>query len=295
MHRYVTRLRNIGIMGGIDADLATCRERIVALTSDAPSSCGERPASGTFSSEARARTQVGTWTPRSGPFADEATSVSIVEGRPHMLDGAVVVLDGARGEAGTADAVLRDVFARDVPCIAFIDGISAAQDLEAMVDSIFSDLGVTAVPVHLPYNDERGAHLIDLLEQRLVLERDNGERELRPVPAAAQPLVDRLRRRIVDVCAERDDSILGASTTGLDVGGDELARALREATLARDSRVLVVTCGSLGARRGLGLLLDALVTYLPSPAERHPSAVWSVARGLERSASASEGLRRSRG
>ena len=47
-------------------------------------------------------------------------------------------------------------------------------------------LGVTAVPVHLPYNDERGAHVIDLLEQRLVLERDNGERELRPVPAEAQ-------------------------------------------------------------------------------------------------------------
>ncbi len=289
MQRYVTRLRNIGIMGGIDAGSATCRERIVELTSD------ERPVSGTFGEGGRVRPQVGTWTPRSGPFADEATSVSIVEGRPHMLDGAVVVLDGARGDAETAEAALREMYVRGVPCIAFIDDVSAAQDLEAMVDSIFSDLGVTAVPVHLPYNDELGSHLIDLLEQRLVLERENGDRELRPVPAAVQQVVDRLRRRIVDVCAELDDSILGASTTGLDVGGDELARALREATIARDSRVLVVTCGSLRARRGVGPLLDAIVTYLPSPAERHPSAVWSVARGLERSASATEGLRRSRG
>src|SRR5690606_17638008 len=128
------------------------------------------------------------------------------------------------------------------------------------------DLGMTTLPIHLPWTDERGTHVIDVLEQRLVLEPDTGtQRKLRPLPEQARETVGRLRRRIVDACAEIDDAIHGASAAGLEVGADELARALRKAALARDARVLVVTCGSLRGRRGVGLLLDALVTYLPSP------------------------------
>ena len=107
MQRYVTRLRNIGIMGGIDAGSATCRERILELTSDPPTNRGERPASGTFGTDAGVPAQVGTWTPRSGPFADEATSVSIVEGRAHILDGALVVLvEGIAGRERKRDPLV---------------------------------------------------------------------------------------------------------------------------------------------------------------------------------------------
>ena len=271
MQRDVTYLRNIGIMASIDAGNARCRDRILELISTAASADGEPVSSERFAVGSLVPARVGTWTPRSGPFADESVTLTVLEGSPRALDGALLVLDGARGTAETAETAFRDAFARRVPCIAFIDDVGSVDDLDAMVSSLESDLGVTAVAVHLPWRDERGSGVIDILEQRFVLGRDEGdERELCPVPAAAKETVARMRRRVVDVCAEIDESILGASAGGLDLGGYELARALRKGTLARDSRVLVVTSGSLRSRTSVGVLLDAVVTYLPSPAERPP-------------------------
>ena len=269
MKRDVSRLRNIGIMASVDAGNASCRERIFELirgdrTSDVESSFG--PLHPGHLSPASS----GTWAPRSGPFADDATTLTFVSRSAGVVDGALVVLDGARGTPETAEASLRDMCARRVPCVVFIDDVGSIPDVQAMVDSLEADLGMTALPLHLPWNDERGAHVIDVLEQRLVIGDGGRERQLRPVPPQAEAIVRGLRQRIVDVCAEIDESIHGASATGLEVGAYEIARALRKSLLARDSRVLLVTCGSLRARRGVGLLLDALVTYLPSPMDRPP-------------------------
>lgn len=270
MQRDVTRLRNIGIMASVDAGNATCRESIFELISGSRTSDGGTPA-GPLHPGNLSPASSGTWTPRSGPFAEEPTALTFVARSARVIDGALVVLDGARGTAESAEAALREMCARRVPCVVFIDDVGSLSDLQAMVDALESDLGMTTLPLYLPWSDERGAHVIDVLEQRLVVGPDGaGERLLRPVPHQVEETVRRLRRRIVEVCAEVDESIHGASATGLDVGAYELARALRKAVLARDSRVLVVTCGSLRARRGVGLLLDALVTYLPSPAERPP-------------------------
>ncbi len=270
MHHDIARLRNIGIMASVDAGTSTCRERIFEAI------VGPRPQSeqnvhvGPIHPAHLSHASSGTWTPRSGLFEGESTSLTFVAGTPRVVDGVLVVLDGARKTVDTAE--LREMYARRVPCIAFIDDVGGAEDLEAMVRELESDLGWTVLPVQLPWNDERGAHVIDVLEQRLVVEPDggNGERARHPLPTAALTTVARLRQRIVAACAEVDESIGGAEVASLDVGADELSRALRKAALARDSRVLVVTCGSLRARRGVSLLLDALVNYLPSPAGRAP-------------------------
>ncbi|HVJ92907.1 MAG TPA: hypothetical protein VM580_24065 [Labilithrix sp.] len=270
MHRDVTHLRNIGILASVDAGNVTWRKRIFELIGGGGMTDDES-LDGPLLGRGVSPASSGTWTPRSGPFAEVPISFNIVACAPRVFDGTVVVLDGARGSAETAEAALRDMCARRVPCIVFVDDVGGIDDLEAMVDALESDLGITSVPVHLPWNDLQGAHVIDVLEQRLVISPEGaGKRHLRPVPAEVEETVARIRRRIVDICAEVDDGIHGASAAGLDVGADELARALRKATLACEARVLVVTCGSLRARRGVGLLLDALSTYLPSPAERPP-------------------------
>jgi elongation factor G len=280
MHRDVTRLRNIGIMASVDAGNATCRACIVELAGGlhAPNREGERCSSETLPGEFPAT--IGTWASRSGPFAGEPTRIAVVEGTSHVFDGALVVLDGARGAAATAEAPLRELCARRVPCVAFIDDVGGIEDLEAMTDSLESDLGLNAVPLHVPWNDDEGVHVIDVLEQRLIVEGRDGHRKRRPLPKKAREHVARIRRRIVDVCAEHDESMLGLSATGLDVGADELARALRKVAIARDARVLVVACGSLRARRGVGLLLDALVSYLPSSQERPPAFGVDPRRGV---------------
>lgn len=261
MKRDITRVRNIGVVASVDAGPFTCRERIVELAERLHAKSGDPPTAVARSSLA---TEV-TWAPRSGPFAGESFLVSI-DGRLRGVNsGGLVVLDAARGTAESAEASLRAVRALGVPCVVFLDDIGDHADLEAMLESLEDALDATAVAVHVPWFDD-GAHLLDVIDQRLVVERGD-ERELRPLPPAAADHVARMRSRIVDVCADVDEKVRGAHLMGLELGADELARALRKATLASGSHLLVVTCGSLRASRGVGLLLDTLVTYLPSPAE----------------------------
>ena len=265
MPRDVTRLRNIGIMTTVDAGNARCRERLIERICRRAATDGEP-----LPAERLAPARIGTWTPRSGPFADEPTSLALLEGVARAIDGALLVIDGGRDAPEAAEAPFREMRGRRVPCIAHIDEVGPARDLEALLEALEPALGVIAVPVHVPWHDERESGVIDLLDQRLAVEGPGHDRGLRRVPEQAAELVARMRRRIVDVCAELDESILGASSAGLDIGADELARALRKATLTRGSGVLVVTCGALRSGRGTGSLLDALVTYLPSPADRPP-------------------------
>lgn len=270
MHHDVTRLRNLGIMASVDAGNARCRERIFEVLGGIPtglradSRSPESPAPTSLASSGR-------WSVRSGPFVEEVSTLTFVTGELHAVDGVLVVLDGARGVVESGEPSLREAFVRRLPCVAFIDDVGRPRDLEAMLDALEVDRGWTPLAVNLPWRDERGVHVIDVLEQRIVVESTaGGEHERRPVPASAMVAVRRLRQRIVEVCAEVDDTIHGASALGLEVGADELARALRQAVLARASRVLIVTSGSLRTGRGATLLLDALVTYLPSPADRPP-------------------------
>ncbi len=270
MQRDVTSLRNIGIMASIDAGNAACRESLLELIVGARAIDGDTSV-GPLHPSHLSPASSGTWTPRSGPFADVATTLTFVARNRRAVDGALVVLDGARGAAETSDPILRDLCARRVPCVVFIDDVGGLPDMQAMMDALESDLGMAALPVYVPWHDGRGVHVIDVIEERLIVKPNRtGLRALRPVPAEAEDAVRRLRRRIIDVCAERDESIRRALASGLEVEPGELARALRKLVLTSDSRVLVVTCGSLRARRGVGPLLDALVTYLPSPAERPP-------------------------
>ena len=264
MQHDVTRLRNIAVVASGTLGSAPCRAKVLDAIGPARSSARASEDSSPPPSSSS------TWTARSGLFADEPTSLAFVTEGFSVVDGALVVLERSRGAVDRAEAALRDMQSRRVPCVVFVDDLGTPEDLVATVERLESDLRSTTLALHVPWVGERGLHVIDVLEQRLVVESSGGARELLPVPAAARSVVARLRERIVDFCAELDESIQGASSVGLDIGACELGRALRRATLAGSSRVLLVTCGSLRARRGLGLLLDALVAYLPSPKDRPP-------------------------
>ncbi|MCW5831220.1 MAG: TetM/TetW/TetO/TetS family tetracycline resistance ribosomal protection protein [Labilithrix sp.] len=279
MQRDIACLRNIGIMSSVDVGSTTCRERIVGVADDARRSDGER-ARGASVPALPAITL--SWTPLSGCLAGEETSVTLLETDAlAALDGALFALDGARGSVESREAAFRAARARGVPAVAFVDDVGDIADLEATAAALEQELASPAVLVHVPWRDDDGVHVVDVLEQRLVVERGGGlGRELRRVPPAARHVVARMRRRLVDLCAELDEAVRGASAVGVDVGAYELARVLRRATRAREGSVIPVTCGSLRARRGVGLLLDALVSYLPSPAERPPALGADPRRGV---------------
>ncbi|MBX3199806.1 MAG: hypothetical protein KF894_16845 [Labilithrix sp.] len=277
MQRDIAYLRNIGIRTSVDVGASACLARIVDVVDVARSAGRGRAHVG--GADAVPAITFG-WTPLSGWLAGEATSVTLVDD-DDALDGALLVLDGARGMAESAEAAFRAARARRVPCVAFVDDVGDVADLEAMASALEQELLSPSVVVHVPWRDDDGVHVIDVLEQRLVFERDGGRaRELRHVPPGARHVVARMRRRIVEACAEHDETVRGASAVGIDVGAYELARALRKATSAREASVIPVACGSLRAGRGVGLLLDALASYLPSPAERPPALGSDPRRGV---------------
>lgn len=210
-----------------------------------------------------------SWTPRSSGFAGESTTLVMVDDTSRAIDGAVLLASKTQSDFEDLRGAFREVRARGVPCLAFVDDMADERAIEAFASSLATELEVTALPIHLPWSDGPRAQVIDVIDQRLVVEHANGrDRALRAVPRDARGVVERMRRRIVDTCAEFDESILGATSVGLDIGADELARAVRKAVLARHSRVLLVATGSLGARRNVRALLDAVVAFLPSPADR---------------------------
>ncbi|MBX3197145.1 MAG: hypothetical protein KF894_03225, partial [Labilithrix sp.] len=161
MQRDIACLRNIGIRSSVDVGVSACLARIVDVVDGARSA-------GRGRAHAVPAITFG-WTPLSGWLAGEATSTTLVED-DDALDGALFILDGARGTAESAEAALRAARARKTPCVAFIDDVGDVADLEAMAAALEQELLSPSVLVHVPWRDDDGVHVIDVLEQRLVLE-----------------------------------------------------------------------------------------------------------------------------
>ncbi len=289
--RSIDRLRNIGIMAHVDAGKTTCAERILFLAGKIRST-GEvhdgdtvldfHPLERKMGITIQAAATSVPWTPSSGPFANEPHVVSLVDTPGHVdftieverslrvLDGAVFVLDGASGVECQSETVFRQASHHRVPCIAFVNKMDKpGADFDACLRDIEEKLGVTAAPVQAPWIDSESGQLtvLDLLTREQIVETKEGREQRRvSLPEGAVSRVEKLRKRLVEIAADHDADVMGLFCTGRDVPADALARALRKATIAR--AILTVTCGAALDDIGIGPLLDAVVSYLPSPAAR---------------------------
>ena len=292
LHERIDRVRNIGIMAHVDAGKTTCAERILFLAGkirqkgevhDGNTKLDFHPLERAKGITIQAAATSVPWTPSSGPFANEPHLVALVDTPGHVdftieverslrvLDGAVFVLDGASGVECQSETVFRQASHHRVPCIAFVNKMDKpGADFDACLRDIEEKLGVTAAPVQAPWIDEdtRRLSVLDLLTREQIVESGEGREQRRnPLPDGALTRVDVLRRRLVEIAADHDSDVMGLFCTGRDVPADALARALRKATIAR--AVLVVTCGAALDDIGIGPLLDAVISYLPSPAARN--------------------------
>jgi elongation factor G len=227
-----------------------------------------------------AATSVG-WTPSRGPFAGVAHRLQIVDTPGHIdftveverslrvLDGAVFVLDASQGVECQSETVFRQAERHGVRCLAFVNKIDkVGADFDACLRDLEDRLGVVPVAVHLPVGEgTRDATVVDVLARKVVRFEER-EAVVQPLPPHLAEETEARRRAIVEVCAEHDPAILAAYCEGREVDAEALARALRRATLAR--KALVVTCGSALENVGIQPLLDAVVDYLPSPADLPP-------------------------
>ena len=291
----VEQIRNIGILAHIDAGKTTTTERILFYTGII-SRLGEVHEGAAFTdwmeqeqergiSITAASTTFG-WT-RNGKdclvnLIDTPGHVDFtieVERSLRVLDGAVVVLDAAEGVQPQTETVWRQADRHGVARVVFVnklDVILADDDaLAGILDELRTRLGARPVALQLPYFDVDGdfVGVIDLVKNRL---RVWDEPSLgmvfddRPVPTRVREVAAAARDRMIEAIAETDEALLEAYVAGAPIAEADLVRALREATLART--LVPVLCGAAFRNKGVHDLLDAIVDYLPSPADVPPIA-----------------------
>ncbi|MEU3830761.1 elongation factor G [Streptomyces sp. NPDC029080] len=199
-------------------------------------------------------------TPGHVDFADE------VERSLRVLDGAVAVFDAVAGVEPQSESVWRQADRYGVPRIAFVNKLDrAGADLDRAVASIRDRLHPAPLVVQLPIGTEDGfTGVVDLVRMRSLVWHDGeGTAVAGEVPEELRAEALRRRRALEEAVAERHPAALEEFCDREALSAETLTAALRDLTRGGDG--VVVLCGSAYRNRGVEPLLDAVVSYLPSP------------------------------
>lgn len=292
------KYRNIGIIAHIDAGKTTVSERILFYTgiSHKIGEVHEGAATMDWMEQERERgitiTSAATtcfWTPIRLTSASGADRQSIADAHEHriniidtpghvdftaeverslrVLDGGVTVFDGVAGVEPQSETVWRQADKYKVPRICFVNKLDRmGASFEKSFESILERLTPNAVQVQLPIGlEENFKGIIDLLErQAYSFGGEHGE-ELAPIdiPTDMVADVDAKRAVLIEKIVEKDEALMERYLAGEDIPVSDLRRVLRVATIATD--IIPVFCGSALRNKGVQLMLDGVIDYLPSP------------------------------
>ncbi|MGO3318542.1 MAG: elongation factor G [Leuconostoc carnosum] len=287
------RTRNIGIMAHIDAGKTTTTERIlyytgkihkIGETHDGASQMDfmEQEKERGITIQSAATTAV--WHGFFDQFAKTPYRVNIIDTPGHVdftieveralrvLDGAVAVLDGAAGVEPQTETVWRQATTYDVPRIVFVNKMDKmGADFQMSVDSIHERLQVNAEAIQWPIGAEDDFEaVIDLITEEAYYPVDDlGEKwEPREIPAELKDLADEKHNTLIEAVADVDDELMEKYLEGEEISVDELKAAIRRATLAL--QFYPVLAGSAYKDKGVQMMLDAVVDYLPGPLDVKP-------------------------
>jgi elongation factor G len=192
-----------------------------------------------------------------------------VERSLRVLDGAVAVFDGVAGVEPQSETVWRQADRYRVPRICFINKLDRiGADFYAAVDSIRTRLEANPVPIQIPIGSESNFQgVVDLVEMRAHVWRgDDGKHwETTDIPAELTASAEEWRGKLLEAVAEVDEKLLEKYLEELEINPEEIQSAVRKATL--DQLFVPVLCGSAFKNKGVQPLLDAVIAYLPSPAD----------------------------
>src|SRR5688572_27462867 len=290
------RTRNIGIMAHIDAGKTTVTERVLFYTgiSHKIGEVHEGTATMDWMEQEQERgitiTSAATncfWTPEFGPEDPKRNRINIIDTPGHVdftieverslrvLDGAVGVFDGGNGVEPQSETVWRQADRYHVPRIAFVNKMDKiGADFQMNLDSMRERLGVNPVPVQWPVGQEdehRG--VVDLIRMQAAIFDDDSlgaKYKWVPIPDDIAEKCQELRDELIEACADVDDAIMEKFLGGRtgDVSNEEIYRAIRKATCS--FQFVPVFCGSAFKNKGVQMLLDGVVNFLPSPLDIPP-------------------------
>src|SRR3989338_4064951 len=225
------------------------------------------------------------WTPTYAP-GDESKKhrINIIDTPGHVdftvevqrslrvLDGAVVVFDGVAGVEPQSETVWRQADKFKVPRVCFINKLDRmGASFERSLDSIYERLTPNAVPITIPIGHEQEHEgVIDLMRMKAVrFLSSHGEKiELADIPDSLKQSAKEWRAKMIEKIAESNEVLTEKFLEGKEISLEELKHALRIATLSY--RLIPVFCGSALKNKGVQLVLDGVIDYLPSPVDLPP-------------------------
>jgi len=278
------RIRNIAIIAHIDAGKTTVTERILYYTGRTYKigEVDEGTAVMDWMEEEKRRgitiTAAATtcyWQDHRINIIDTPGHVDFtaeVERSLRVLDGGVVVFDAVAGVEAQSEAVWRQADRYSVPRICFINKMDRiGANFDRTLSMIEQRLHAKPLPVQLPLGSEASYEgIIDLVENKAW--RFEGSPDSPPVEAAIpeseRARYTQFRQALIEKLAESDDQIMEAYLGGSGITPPELRQALRRVTLA--AKGVPIVCGSALRNKGIRPLLDAIISYLPSPVDMPP-------------------------
>ena len=287
----IGKIRNIGFIAHIDAGKTTVTERVLFNTGrihrlgevdDGTTTMDWMPQERERGITITAAATTAYWQDYKVNIIDTPGHVDFtaeVERSLRVLDGGIVVLDAVAGVQSQSETVWRQADTYDVPRICFVNKMDrVGASYERTIESVRRRLKANPVAIQLPIGEESGFNgVVDLITGDAWIYpdgRSNGssssstDPEVVPCPPELEESFQQFRQAMIEKIVETDESLLIRYLEGEVIEEDDLRAALRSATV--DRSLVPVLCGSAVANKGIQPLLNAIVEYLPSPADVPP-------------------------
>ncbi len=271
--------RNIGIMAHIDAGKTTTTERILYYTGVNHKIGETHDGASTMDWMAQEQERGITITSAATTCHWKGCRINIIDTPGHVdftveverslrvLDGAVTVLDAKAGVEPQTETVWRQATEYGVPRIVFVNKMDATgADFIMSCNTILERLGAKSCPIQLPIGAESSfTGIVDIIERKAeIYKNDLGtEIEVTDIPEDIVDLAEEYRMKLLEYLADYDEDFMMQVLEGEEPSVEEIKRVLRIAVCAGD--FFPVLCGSAYKNKGVQMVLDAVVDYLPSP------------------------------
>ncbi len=279
------RTRNIGIMAHIDAGKTTTTERVLYYTGVNYKLGEVHEGTATMDWMVQEQERGITITSAATTCSWRDHRINIIDTPGHVdftieverslriLDGAVAVFCSVGGVEPQSETVWRQADKYGVPRIAFVNKMDrVGSDFFRVVSQIRDRLGANPVCIQLPIGaEEHFRGVVDLIQMKAVVWDDDslGARfRSEEIPAELRDQAEEYREKLLEAVIDADESLLEKYLDGADISEEEVRKAVRLSTLSM--KAVPVICGTAFKNRGVQLLLDAVVDYLPAPTDIPP-------------------------
>ncbi|AEE97331.1 elongation factor G [Mahella australiensis] len=277
----IEKTRNIGIMAHIDAGKTTTTERVLFYAGRIHKLGEVHEGNATMDWMEQEQERGITITSAATTAQWKGHKINIIDTPGHVdftveverslrvLDGAVAVFCAKGGVEPQSETVWRQADKYGVPRIAYVNKMDImGADFFNAIKMMRERLNANAVPIQLPIGKEDSfIGVIDLIRNEAIIYKDDlgTVMEDEPIPADMMDMAQEYKNKLLEAVAEQDDEIMIKYLEGEEISQEELIAAIRRATVA--VKMVPVLCGSSYKNKGVQPLLDAIVDFLPSPAD----------------------------